>query len=77
MTHRTIDEQIQHLVESLRPRLAAGASEYGDRSYDRHAHQHLAEIREEILDICGWSAILLERLRRLEERGGCPSCGAS
>jgi hypothetical protein len=50
--------------EHVRARLAAGAVEYGQRSYNRPLAGLLAEILEEAADIGGWSHIALDVLNR-------------
>jgi len=55
-------------IAELRARLEAGAREYGDRSFERDPADLLGEIEQELLDVCGWSAVMFERIRRLRAR---------
>jgi hypothetical protein len=48
-------------------RLDKGRQAYGDRSFDRAPGELLAEIREELEDVCGWSFVLWCRLADLEQ----------
>jgi len=47
-------------------RLRQGAHEYGDKSFSWDHLSLLDEIKQELLDVCGWSYILYERLSRIE-----------
>lgn len=49
----------------VKGRLNAGRATYGDTSFSLPPLQLLEEIQAEILDICGWSFILWERVERL------------
>ena len=51
--------------EAVAARLDKGRREYGDRSFDRPTRELLAEIEEELLNVCGWSFVLSRRIRRL------------
>lgn len=48
-------------------RLTEGEKEYGNKSFSWDHLTLLEEIKEEILDICGWSYILYERLSGIEK----------
>lgn len=52
---------------AVKQRLQAGRAAYGDKSFARHPGSLLREIQAELLDVCGWSFILSERLRRVEQ----------
>lgn len=52
-------------VDRLRARLAQGRRDYGDESLDRAPAELLAEIEQELLDVAGWSVVLLHRIARL------------
>jgi hypothetical protein len=45
-----------------------GRLQYGDRSFSHEPSKLVKEIREELLDICGWSFILCRRLDKLNEK---------
>ena len=49
----------------LKARLQRGYDDYGDGSFERPLPDLAREIEQEILDICGWSVVLLARLRAL------------
>jgi hypothetical protein len=49
-------------------RLEKGREVYGDRSFSRPPGELVAEIEQEILDICAWSYILFSRLHDLEHQ---------
>jgi hypothetical protein len=51
-------------AERVRQRLEAGRAAYGDRSFGRPPGELVGEIEQELLDVCGWSFIALERLAR-------------
>lgn len=53
-------------VEAVARRLVAGEREYQGRSFERPPSELLAEIREELEDVCGWGYVLWTRLRALE-----------
>jgi len=49
----------------VRKRLDAGRVAYGDRSFAADPAELVRQIEEELLDVCGWSFVLVVRLRRL------------
>jgi hypothetical protein len=53
---------------ALCEKLARGAREYGDGSFERSPSELLGEIQEELLDVCGWAFVMLVRLKALENR---------
>jgi len=64
------DEQTAHLEQYLSTvwkRLEQGERDYGDRSFSADPQFLVAQIRQELSDISGWSAILDYRLARLAE----------
>ena len=52
--------------KSVFSRLKAGLKEYGDTSFSSDPLTLIGEVKEEMLDICGWSYILFERLNKIE-----------
>jgi len=54
---------------ALCEKLARGHGEYGDKSFERDPAELLGEIREELLDVCGWAYIMLVKLKALEGGG--------
>ena len=65
-----LDAHLDRFVTRLRARLAAGAREYGDRSFTRPAADLVDELQQEVEDIAGWGLILWIRLERLRGRVG-------
>ena len=53
-------------ANALCEKLARGHREYGDVSFGREPWELKQEIREELLDICGWAYVMLVRLEALE-----------
>ena len=53
-------------MAAVEARLELGAAEYGDRSFSRDLVELLAEIKEELADVCGWGAVLFARIERME-----------
>jgi len=53
-------------VAQIEARMEAGRREYGEKSFSRDPLELLAEIREELADVAGWSFILWCRLREME-----------
>jgi len=49
-------------VSAVRQRLEAGRVAYGDKSFNRPPAELVREIQAELLDVCGWSFILYQRL---------------
>ena len=64
------DGQTAHLeayLSTVWKRLEQGECDYGDRSFSADPQFLIAQIRQELSDISGWSAILDYRLARLSE----------
>ena len=64
-TYRLTAADLDRFVGRLRARLAAGAREYGDASFQRSAADLVDEVQRELADVCGGSLILWVRLDRL------------
>jgi hypothetical protein len=60
------EEHLLEFVTDLSARLHEGAKTYGTRSFSRDPSELIREVREELIDVCGWSFVLSERLRALE-----------
>ena len=60
-----LDATFDRFVQMLRDRLAQGSVDYGDRSLNLPPPALLDEIEEELVDVCGWSVVLLHRVRRM------------
>ena len=58
----------ERFIARLRDRLEAGEAAYGDASFQRDPVALLDEVAEELLDVCGWSFVLLSRLDLLRTR---------
>lgn len=54
--------------DALWERLARGAVEYGDRSFDRPLLELLDEWEQEALDLAGWGYVMWQKARRLRAR---------
>lgn len=57
-----------NFIMLLHEKMAKGAREYGDASFERSPQQLVSEIEAELLDIVGWGYILWRRLRILAGR---------
>ena len=68
MTYVETRPTLAEFVEAIRARLAKGAIEYGDRSFERPASDLLGEISEELADVCGWAFVLWALVHRLREQ---------
>jgi hypothetical protein len=53
-------------TESVRQRLEAGRAAYGDRSFSRDPVALVREVQAELLDVCGWSFVLFQRLEDVQ-----------
>lgn len=66
---------------SVEQRLEAGKPTYGDASFQKPLTEIVEEIREELLDVCGWAFILYDRLNLIEQNirrvGYAEACGNS
>jgi hypothetical protein len=58
-------ESWTHFSERVASRLEAGRREYGDRSFSKEPKAILAEVEQELFDVCGWSFILWCRLQTM------------
>ncbi len=52
----------------IEERLENGRRVYGDSSFDRPLESLVEEIRQELLDVAGWSFIMYHRLSEIEKR---------
>lgn len=52
-------------ASDVRSRLEAGARAYGDKSFSAEPAVLLEEIRQELLDVCGWAFVLATRLEAI------------
>ena len=68
MTDPKYREVFPEFIETLRARMEQGFKKYGDKSFERSGVELLEEIEQEVLDICGWSVVLYNRIRVLKER---------
>jgi len=67
MTEPKYREVFPEFIETLRARMEQGFKEYGDKSFERSGVELLEEIEQEVLDICGWSVVVYNRIRKLKE----------
>lgn len=68
---RAMREQWPQFTAMVATRLEAGAREYGDKSFSRSPSALIDEIKQELLDVCGWGFILWDRLDRAEHALAC------
>ncbi len=54
-------------VDRVRERLVVGQRAYGDQSFSRPEGELIGEMKEELLDVCGWAYVLWTRLERLQK----------
>ncbi len=66
-----LEPTFELFVQQLRARLEKGAREYGDSSFDRPTAELFDEIEEELVDIAGWTVVLLHRLQRIRASAEC------
>lgn len=52
-------------ASAVRSRLDAGRAAYGDRSFTLNPADLVREVQAELLDVCGWSYILFQRLEAI------------
>ena len=55
-------------ADAVRTRLEKGQAEYGDASFERPPEELMAEIDEELADVCGWAFVLWFRVRGMRNR---------
>lgn len=63
-----IDTGFPLFADRIKERLKRGAKEYGDESLYRDPLELIQEVEEELIDICGWSWILFERIQRTKTK---------
>lgn len=73
----TLDDHIDRFVARLRARLAAGAREYGDRSFTRPLPELIDEIQQELEDVAGWGLIAWVRLEEIRLQVGDLNAGGA
>jgi len=70
--HPASDDALNRLwpkfSEAVHARLTQGASDYGDESFSKPLRRLLQEVREELLDVSGWSFIMFAKLDAVEKR---------
>jgi hypothetical protein len=60
-------ESFERFIASAKARWEQGGKEYGNRSYCKPPRSLLKEVKEELLDVVGWAAILVHRVEELEQ----------
>ena len=63
---QAIATQWPEFVADVKARLEQGARDYGDKSFTKSPSALIGEIKQELLDVCGWGFILWDRLDRAE-----------
>ena len=63
-----IESRFPAFTDQIKNRLKQGAREYGDASFSKDPLTLLNEIQQEVLDICGWSFILSERIEGIKSK---------
>ena len=58
-------DQFERFQQQVRERMEMGRKESGDRSFDAQGLALVEEVRQELLDVCGWSYILWHKLGRV------------
>jgi len=64
------NDEFKAFMQEIHSRMEAGHREYGDKSFLRPPLALVEEIKEEVLDICGWAFILYRRVSKLAEKAG-------
>ena len=64
---KSLDTNLDSLVDRTHARLAAGAAIYGDTSFTRPAADLVDGIQQEVAHVGGWSLLLWPRLERLRD----------
>lgn len=63
---KALKTQWPQFVAMVEARLERGVRDYGDKSFSRAPASLIGEIKQELLDVCGWGFILWDRLDRAE-----------
>ncbi len=60
-------DRLPEFFSQVQTRLLAGRRAYGDKSFSKDPRELLAEIEQELLDVCGWSYCLYVRLAAMRQ----------
>lgn len=63
---KALATQWPQFVAMVEARLEQGVRDYGDKSFAKSPAALIGEIKQELLDVCGWGFILWDRLDRAE-----------
>lgn len=63
---RKLATEWPEFVANVEARLRRGVRDYGDKSFSAPPTTLINEIKQELLDVCGWGFILWDRLDRAE-----------
>ena len=66
----TYEKYWKPYLRNLRSRLEAGATTYGDTSFERPIPQLIQEIQEELADVSGWALVMWGRLEEMKKALG-------
>ena len=72
-------EHWQVFAEAVHKRLLKGKEHYGNCGFERSLRELVAEIDEEVLDVCGWAFLLWYRIAALRKQlltPGASNCSA-
>lgn len=61
------DDAWEELKKDVDDKLERGRRLYGDESFSGPLVQTIREIKEELVDVCGWTVIAYAKMRRIEE----------
>lgn len=62
------NDEFKAFMREILVRMEAGHQEYGDKSFLKPPLALVEEIKEEVLDVCGWAFILYRRVSKLAEK---------
>lgn len=62
-----IDPSLETWFERVRAKVTRGGIEHGDKSFELRCGDVVEEVLDELADVCGWSFVLHERLRRMQD----------
>ena len=68
MLSEELEKSITIFFAKVYDRASKGATEYGDKSFERKNVQLIGELQEEIADIASWGWILWHKLEKLKTK---------
>jgi hypothetical protein len=60
-------DRLPEFFAEVQTRLLAGRRAYGDKSFSKDPRELLAEVEQELFDVCGWSYCLYVRLAAMRQ----------